>query len=121
MRIRMAAGIGTLATALALSGCSGGKHKGATPGDGSGAKAAAAGPNGATSLVHGAPSGAPPTTSQELSEGTSPNSAGASKPGTSTAKPVSALLAGIAGPITTRNAPKAKAAWISAIQVTDDT
>jgi len=120
MRIKTAVGIGTLATALALSGCSGGKHKGSTPGGGSAGGAGAALPNGATSLVHGAPVGAPPTTSQQLSEGSLPSS-GAKPAGSSTAKPVSALLAGVAGPITTKNAPKAKSEWIALVQTTDDT
>lgn len=120
MHIRTAAVIGTLATALAVAGCSGGKHKGATPGGASAGGAAGVGPNGATSLVHGAPAGAPPTTSQQLSEGSLPTS-GAKPAGSSAAKPVSALLAGLAGPITTRNAPKAKPAWIALVQTTDDT
>lgn len=119
MGIRTAVGVGALAATLALSGCSSSK------------KAAAAQPAGGTSpnasapgaLPAGAVPGAPSAAVSGSASGSAPGTAsGGGTSGTSSAgKPVSALLAGVDGPVTTVNMPKAKPEWIAAVQTADDT
>lgn len=125
MHIRTAVAAGAIATALALSGCSGSKNDGAKA-TVVGATNPAAGPNPRSPggpLVHGAPSSGATSSDKQLSKaldegGGDPS---ATKSGTATlGRPVTALLASVKGPVTTANMPKAKAEWIAAIQMTDD-
>jgi hypothetical protein len=129
MGIRSAVGVGALAATLALSGCSSSKKAAAAPAQGTSPSASAPGgvPNGA---MPGAPSAtasssaAPGSTAggDSSAGGTTGSTGSTGSTGTSTAgKPVSALLAGIDGPVTTLNMPKAKPEWIAAVQTRDDT
>jgi hypothetical protein len=112
MRVKLVIGAAVIAMTVALAGCS----------SSTSAKAQSGVPS---TLPAGASQISPSSAATTATPPNTPTSSAAPTSAVTTsaapvAEPVSALLADIAGPVTTANMPKAQPEWIAAVQKNDD-